>query len=501
MAYRAIPGCSGQFWFLQVGINYLPDQDSKTTMLLDLSALMDILPDAIDGFELHPLEETSTLPFLVSNKVKDGFPGLAVLAFQYFLVRDRRNIRGGPSQSTPPLPLSSHRFNDEEDYKPPTAMWGVIRVRANGNIKEACDALAWDMVDSGLTIQWKEHQSSESSAQVLLMNVPPVLERPGVEGEILWHLGNLEKRLMRKGGYSSKYAGVPLPEISVSWRQSRQGKGRSKAERDLSLNLLGQPFQENGCLVCTVEASEGSWKRLGLLWEAFHKTGLCRRALGRSCLMVVMFNGRPTENDRVTMQRLRRVNVMYSYLLSHTHIPNIAVVHKQVEVEMANGSTPPHKFTDLCREFMLLTSSTSAEGKPAYLFDAVIPILSGLRAGSAVVTYRTDNKEAAELINKIKRSVASWFYGYWTQVRKYRPGMVIKLMESFDTEAALITQFSTFDVNTLEVRTMFADEDEYLESMEADLGIKQGWAADDNNFDKSPKITLEEARDALQQTL
>jgi hypothetical protein len=74
-------------------------------------------------------------------------------------------------------------------------------------------------------------------------------------------------------------------------------------------------------------------------------------------------------------------------------------------------------------------------------------------------------------------------------------------MESFDTEAALITQFSTFDVNTLEVRTMFADEDDYLEHMEADLGINQGWAADDNNFNKSPKITLEGAHEVLQQTL
>ena len=116
------------------------------------------------------------------------------------------------------------------------------------------------MVDSGITIRWKEHQSAESSAHVLLMNVPPILECPRVEGEILWHLGNLEKKLTRKGGNPSKYAGLPLPEISVSWHQSRQGKGCSTVEHDLSLNLLGQPFQENGCLVCTVEAAEGLWK-------------------------------------------------------------------------------------------------------------------------------------------------------------------------------------------------------------------------------------------------
>jgi hypothetical protein len=105
---------------------------------------------------------------------------------------------------------SPYRYNDEEDYKPPTAMWPLIWVKANGNIKEACKALAWDMVDTGLTVRWKEHQSSESSAHVLLMNVPSVLERAGVEGEILWHLNSLEKKLMRKGGYPSEYAGLPL---------------------------------------------------------------------------------------------------------------------------------------------------------------------------------------------------------------------------------------------------------------------------------------------------
>jgi hypothetical protein len=44
MAHRTVlDDSSGHFWFLQVGIKYLPDQDSKTTMLLGLSALMDIL--------------------------------------------------------------------------------------------------------------------------------------------------------------------------------------------------------------------------------------------------------------------------------------------------------------------------------------------------------------------------------------------------------------------------------------------------------------------------
>jgi hypothetical protein len=73
--HRTAPGSQGHIWFLQVGIKYLKNQDSKTTMLLDLSSLMDILPNAIDGFALHPLDKNSTLPALTSNRVEDGFPG------------------------------------------------------------------------------------------------------------------------------------------------------------------------------------------------------------------------------------------------------------------------------------------------------------------------------------------------------------------------------------------------------------------------------------------
>jgi hypothetical protein len=85
---------------------------------------------------------------------------------------------------------------------------------------------------------------------------------------------SLEKRVMKKGCYSQEYVGVPLPKISMVWRQT--------------------------------------------------------------------------------------------------------VVHKQVEVEMADGSAPPHKFTDLYCEFMMLTGRALEGDKVVFLFDAVIPIMSGI---------------------------------------------------------------------------------------------------------------------------
>jgi hypothetical protein len=60
-----------------------------------------------------------------------------------------------------------------------------------------------------------------------------------------------------------------------------------------------------------------------------------------------------------------------------------------------------------------------------------------------IVTYCTDNKEAAALVKKIRHSVAAWFFGYWQNVMGYRLTMVQKLMESFDVDAALC--FSDFD--------------------------------------------------------
>jgi hypothetical protein len=64
-------------------------------------------------------------------------------------------------------------------------------------------------------VRWKEHQSAESSTHILLMNVPPVLERGGMESKIVWHLCKLKKRFLKKGILPEEYGGVPLPAISV----------------------------------------------------------------------------------------------------------------------------------------------------------------------------------------------------------------------------------------------------------------------------------------------
>jgi hypothetical protein len=89
----------------------------------------------------------------------------------------------------------------------------------------------------------------------MIMCVPNIFDRVGLEDKVIWHLKDIEKSLIKKGTISSELIGIPLPEIKISWQQNKQGKGKSKAEKDLSLNdLVG--FQQNGCMVCTVQAAK-----------------------------------------------------------------------------------------------------------------------------------------------------------------------------------------------------------------------------------------------------
>jgi hypothetical protein len=64
-------------------------------------------------------------------------------------------------------------------------------------------------------------------------------------------------------------------------------------------------------------------------------------------------------------------------------------------------------------------TSTAADGTESPLFDVLMPIVSGVQSGSAVVTHQTDNKEAAILIRKIKKQhcfVVLWFLDEGTKL-------------------------------------------------------------------------------------
>ena len=74
MDHRIPFGAEGPFWYLTVSIDYVENEDFRGTMLLGMSSILETFPLIIAGFELHPLDTNSSLPFLTSNRVQDGFP-------------------------------------------------------------------------------------------------------------------------------------------------------------------------------------------------------------------------------------------------------------------------------------------------------------------------------------------------------------------------------------------------------------------------------------------
>ncbi len=135
------------------------------------------------------------------------------------------------------------------------------------------------------------------------------------------------------------------------------------------------------------------------------------------------------------------------------------MLHKWVEVQMEDClKAPPHKFTDLCWEvleiIMVLPPDDPRYGKKVmFALDAIIPICTGTHSGSALLTFCSDCKYAIDLARKMKKSPPAWWFGYLRTVRGYDLPTVQSLMESFDTQQALFSRYSSFNPATLVVHS------------------------------------------------
>ncbi len=191
---------------------------------------MEILPSAINEFELHLLDETSSHQALTYNRVEDGFPFSAILAFKYCSVKNKQ-FSWGLSQQPAPSQPSPHWHNDEEEVKPSLYLWAVIHIRSNNNIKDACKAISWDIQESGIQIRWKEHQSAELNAQIMIMCVPNIFDRVGLEEEVIWHMKDIKKSLIKKEQYLPSSSVYPFQRLRYHGNRTNKGRGRAKQRR------------------------------------------------------------------------------------------------------------------------------------------------------------------------------------------------------------------------------------------------------------------------------
>jgi hypothetical protein len=198
------------------------------------------------------------------------------------------------------------------------------------------------MNGTGITVRWKEHQSADSSSQILIMCVPNIFDKEGLKEELLFHMKAVERKMVAKEKLPASLLTEPIPLITMAWQQNKQGRGRNQEEQQLSLNSL-DAFNKNRCLVLSIKTAEGTWEQLGPLWKMLNKMGLIRTIFGHKAMMVVMYGGRATDSDRNTIQGLRRCNVIYLHHLTHTILPHIVLIHKQVEIRMEDPTTKaPH---------------------------------------------------------------------------------------------------------------------------------------------------------------
>ena len=141
--------------------------------------------------------------------------------FRYLHVKNKINNRGA-SQSHPAMQaVSPHQYNDEEEYRPPTGVWGNLRIKAGENIKEMCESIAWDMNGTGITVRWKEHQLADSSSQILIMCVPNIFDKEGLKEELLFHMKAVERKIVVKGKLPASLLTEPIPLITMAWQQNK----------------------------------------------------------------------------------------------------------------------------------------------------------------------------------------------------------------------------------------------------------------------------------------
>ncbi len=175
--------------------------------------------------------------------------------------------------------------------------------------------------------------------------------------------------------------------------------------------------------------------------------------------------GQQIPNQITQIRQYMKFHIRYtavSCIHSHMTITNL---DKWVEVSMTNPNTPPpRKFTTLSHEYMDLCTPEGAT--------------QGL---SIDCLYLADNPMAKDLSTKIMVCPSTWWWHLF-KCRGYTEHTIKSLMDSFDYEALLVADQSTFNKKTWSVNTQFANSDDFLDCFDAELGFEND---DDPSLDES----------------
>ncbi len=252
---------------------------------------------------------------------------------------------------------------------------------------------------------------------------------------------------------------MALPLFNGYYKQSTPPKAQAHSQSlENSLNK-NKEFMKNGCHIFHLEYDPSENARMDTVWTHFIELGRSELVLGRrSKIFVLPALGLQNPTQITQVRRYMKFHIKFttvSWIHSHATITNL---NKWVEVSMTDPNTPPpRKFTTLRHKYMDLHTPEGLE-----VFHAVIPRVESATRGSSIdCLCLAGNPMAKDLLTKIMVCLSAWWWHLF-KCRGYTKRTAKSLMDSFDYEASLVADQSTFDRSTWTVTTQFANSDDFL---------------------------------------
>ncbi len=288
---------------------------------------------------------------------------------------------------------------------------------------------------------------------------------------------------------------MPLPLFNGYYKQSTPPKALTHSEGLENSHNKNKEFVQNGCCLFHLEYNPVEDPRIETVWSHFIESRKSELVLGRRSKIFVLPN--PGQQAPTT------ITLTCHYMHFHICYTGVSCIHshatmmdldKWVEVSMVNPETlPPRKFTTLRHEYMDLRTPDGLE-----VFHAVIPCVETAACGSSIdCLYLKNNHMAKDLSSKIQVCPSAWWWHLF-KLRGYTERMVHSLLNCFEYEASQLAYQSTFDERTWVITTQFANSDDFLERVEADLGFDGNESLDRSIGDgaKSQKTAIKISTDA-----
>ena len=162
---------------------------------------------------------------------------------------------------------------------------------------------------------------------------------------------------------------------------------------------------------------------------AVEATSLLRKRVSSRCTVIFIPRRGDNADNRLSFREKVEAHMAYQAGTGTMEVSDLEDLDRKVQVVMApdgNGQKvpPDYKYTSIRRE---LTSLMSQDDKQ--LIDGLVPVTSGPRQGMTTVIFK-QVEEAEALVCSLARDPCPFIYHLLTEVKKFRPDMVITLCRS-----------------------------------------------------------------------